>query len=828
MYLSMLWLACTPDPDPGLGPDVAVQQSLEALQDQSRTPVVVHPRFGVPAAVTLQVPTGSGSPFDEALEFLEAYAPLYGLQQPTRDLHPAAIDNRGTSQHVRFVQRTAPGRGGLPLFNSSLTVHMADGVIYLTNGRWVPDLTAAPPRLTPDEALAQATFQPDLTMRTRQGEARLGLYAVWPDDEGAASVHTVWRMVVLGTSDTGAVAWQVDIDARSGDVVHHEPLDQACDRDFDIMFGNHEHSISCYAFVDTQDWFDVDGALSDYSAGTDHGNEGLAAFNIAHDVYDYWENTFGMCSYDADDAEVEVVTHATIDDQTSGQAVASGYCGTMVFAHNSVTTDVFAHEFTHMVDYNHADLEYRAQSGAIDESFADVLAALMTDDWILGEGVLGRPRNLADPPSGGGGDPDHVDDLASTANPNKNNDWGNVHTNSGIMNKAAFLLTDGGLHRGFEVTGIGASRAEQLYKHVLTTGLFSTASFRDARNSLVGTAEHWASTGTHGFSADHACEVARAFSAVGVAPDLTDSDCDGTPDAQESDSDGDGAPNSIDNCPTIYNLYQFDVDGDGLGDACDEDVDDDGLLNADDNCVRWANPDQRDTDGDGRGDACDDSDGDGTVDAADNCVDDANWDQSDVDGDGAGDVCDPDADDDGIANADDNCWLHSNADQADGDGDQVGDVCDNCPSTWNPDQKDCDGNGVGSACDDSVRDRLACIDFEAVDVNVFVHPLDEVSLPHVAPKASRLLPDGYQLELTVTGAADDWAVRDHHGAVVARAQPVPATRGRVGVARWTPATDYHYLEDGERAAFATTYQMSLGPAVADGVTVDVQLEGVQR
>ncbi len=35
------------------------------------------------------------------------------------------------------------------------------------------------------------------------------------------------------------------------------------------------------------------------------------------------------------------------------------------------------------------------------------------------------------------------------------------------------------------------------------------------------------------------------------------------------DSDGDGVPDSIDNCPLVYNPDQKDTDGDGVGDACD-------------------------------------------------------------------------------------------------------------------------------------------------------------------------------------------------------------------------------------------------------------------
>ncbi len=58
-----------------------------------------------------------------------------------------------------------------------------------------------------------------------------------------------------------------------------------------------------------------------------------------------------------------------------------------------------------------------------------------------------------------------------------------------------------------------------------------------------------------------------------------------------ADADGDGIPDALDNCPTVFNPDQRDLDGDGVGNVCD-------------NCQTVANPGQEDTDHDGVGDAC--------------------------------------------------------------------------------------------------------------------------------------------------------------------------------------------------------------------------------
>lgn len=91
------------------------------------------------------------------------------------------------------------------------------------------------------------------------------------------------------------------------------------------------------------------------------------------------------------------------------------------------------------------------------------------------------------------------------------------------------------------------------------------------------------------------------------------------------DTDGDGAIDSLDNCPTKANADQKDSDADKVGDACD-------------NCVLDKNADQVDTDKDGKGDVCQNKPvplcGNATVEAPETC-DDGNK----ADGDGCSATC---------------------------------------------------------------------------------------------------------------------------------------------------------------------------------------------
>lgn len=111
--------------------------------------------------------------------------------------------------------------------------------------------------------------------------------------------------------------------------------------------------------------------------------------------------------------------------------------------------DVAGHEMSHGVIESTANLDYEGESGAINESFADVFGVLIDrDDWKVGEDVVrlgefpsGALRNIGDPHNGaqtndfGRWQPRHVNEqYKGTA------DNGGVHINSGIPNYAFYLF----------------------------------------------------------------------------------------------------------------------------------------------------------------------------------------------------------------------------------------------------------------------------------------------------------------------------------------------------------------------------------------------------
>jgi Zn-dependent metalloprotease len=180
---------------------------------------------------------------------------------------------------------------------------------------------------------------------------------------------------------------------------------------------------------------------------------------------------------------------------------AAWYRGQMVYGQRrqngvlvsyAAALDVVAHEIFHGITNATARLEYVGETGALNESYSDIFGIIVSNwpeadfdlwNWEMGENLseTGIPiRNVKDPPARS--QPDHMDGFLVVEPPfHDGNDYGGVHTNSGIHNKAAYnLMTskDGG---AFVFTPAGA--AQLFYLGLLALG--PTSLFADSRLAVA-------------------------------------------------------------------------------------------------------------------------------------------------------------------------------------------------------------------------------------------------------------------------------------------------------------------------------------------------------
>ncbi len=193
------------------------------------------------------------------------------------------------------------------------------------------------------------------------------------------------------------------------------------------------------------------------------------------------------------------------------------------------TIDICGHEMTHGVIERTANMTYARESGALNESFADIFGAMVelyadggsptADTWKIGEDAYtpGTPgdalRRMDDPNSVG--DPDHYSLrlYPGSCTPSNANDQCGVHTNSSISNHVYYLAANGGTNRvsGIAVTGMGTSSAQRIFYRALSVYMTSSTNFAGARTATLS-----AATDLFGSSSSEYNITATAWCAVGV------------------------------------------------------------------------------------------------------------------------------------------------------------------------------------------------------------------------------------------------------------------------------------------------------------------------
>lgn len=262
-------------------------------------------------------------------------------------------------------------------------------------------------------------------------------------------------------------------------------------------------------------------------------------------TYDYFFERFGRRGMDDANFAVDVVVHPLSRSAVFQVPHLSGLLlNNASYIHPGLTIygdgdgfsfnflagalDVVAHEWTHGVTDFTSRLEYVDESGALNESFSDIMGTgaeffhlsgvsgpqqgpnfLIAEDVV--PGVPGHLRSMQNPQSTGA--PDH---YSLRVHIGTSVDSGGVHTNSSIVNHAFFLAVAGGTNRvsGITVQGVGVqnmAQMERIFYRAFVFGLGPLSQFSNARAATLQ-----AATDLFGAGSNLRAQLLAAWTAVGV------------------------------------------------------------------------------------------------------------------------------------------------------------------------------------------------------------------------------------------------------------------------------------------------------------------------
>lgn len=238
-------------------------------------------------------------------------------------------------------------------------------------------------------------------------------------------------------------------------------------------------------------------------------------------TWTFYKNVFNRNSVDNQGfALISWVNDASNIDNADWDGSEMDY-GNLSSNGNGVTAiDVTGHELTHGVTQFTSNLVYSKEPGAINESMSDIMGKSVQfytkpgdKSWVLSNDMDWELRNFSNPKAEGQPDTYKGTNWASTAT---SNDYGGVHTNSGVGNYMFYLLVEGGSGtndngNAYNVSGIGLSKADQIIYRTETVYLTSTSQYADWRTACIN-----AATDLYGAGSNEVIQVENAWYAVGI------------------------------------------------------------------------------------------------------------------------------------------------------------------------------------------------------------------------------------------------------------------------------------------------------------------------
>jgi Zn-dependent metalloprotease len=469
----------------------AAQPALAAT-DESPQSLFMHPVIAPDPALGQQE-RPQGREAASALELARVFVEGQTTAQPAPAAAVAANlgwqvaapeERDGTRTVVRLTQHAHE----LPIFGADVVAQVEDGVVVAVKGQYLASVAASPkPALTIDAAFKIASGA--LAPEEHAGEAEhhedeaehLGHEHVTTVADPVLAEHELLffnpALFDAGAPET-ALAYRLVVDERDGSVSMTIFVDAVSGKVW-MRYPNQQGGLSRAVI-------NANGTEIVNNANMCHNESGpigpfnslcATAFQHTGEAYNYFRQTHNRDSFDGRGAQIVVA----VNYGTAPNAFWNGRF--TAYGPGFATRDVVGHELTHAVVQYTAGLIYANQSGALNESFADIFGVMIDrDDWLLGEETpIGALRNMANPPARN--HPDRLGNFVCTTQDN-----GGVHTNSSISNKTAYLMSEGGSFNGRNVPAIGRDATERIFYRALTNYLTRSSGFNDLYQALLSAA----------------------------------------------------------------------------------------------------------------------------------------------------------------------------------------------------------------------------------------------------------------------------------------------------------------------------------------------------
>lgn len=447
---------------------------------------------------------------------MNSYGKLFGLRNASGELQQRTLkaDNSGRTS-VRYQQ----SYNGIPVIGGELYVNLAKGNSLLSiNGEVSPKLAlSTKPAINSQQAIgtaltAVAKWYQISTAELTVTTPTLSIYDPQLLSPDSSPATLVWQMEVSSTAQK-PIREMVLVDAQRGHIgLHFNRIDGVRNRE-------------TYSAMET---FALPGIKVCNESDTDciaavifNNPNAVKAHLHTRDTYDFYSRMHGRDSID--DAGMALIStvnwYYNLDPSSCPNAFWTG--SQMVYCTGMVADDIVAHEITHGVTDHTSKLYPYYQSGAISESFSDIWGEFVdlsngngSDHsllrWLIGEDALALNdaiRSMKDPTIYG--DPDKMSSPYYRTN---SADSGGIHHNSGVNNKAAYLMTDGGNFNGITVSGIGIDKTAKIYYEVQTRMLTSGSNYLDLYNALYQGCQNL--IGSSGITINDCIQVRMATDAV--------------------------------------------------------------------------------------------------------------------------------------------------------------------------------------------------------------------------------------------------------------------------------------------------------------------------